>query len=174
MTAYYFVNAFFHEAGHCIVALLCGAEITGFSVFHGRMWYDGGDFDYRSMAWLYVNGTLFAVLFGLLLIFVIYKLFRGLYGFISISVISFWTIAEIIAWCVQCLFPTEGGDGYYFFRFSLLDQKIICVVSFVIFLIITVILVIIIVRFLQRILDDIDNDKDKQSRNSSDGDKKES
>ena len=174
MTAYYFVNTFFHEAGHCVVALFCGSEITGFSVIHGRMWYDGGRFDYRSMAWLYINGSLFAVFVGLFLIFVIYKLFRGLYGFTALSVIAFWTAIECISWCVQCLFPTEGVDGYYFLQFSLFDRKKVCIVSLVVFLVITVALIITVIKHLQRIFDDIDNSGYKQGYDSHDGNQKKS
>ena len=33
-----------HEAGHCIVAILCGATITEFSILSAHMNYSGGNF----------------------------------------------------------------------------------------------------------------------------------
>lgn len=48
-----------HEAGHCIVAILCGATITEFSILSAHMNYSGGDFTALSALFLSANGILF-------------------------------------------------------------------------------------------------------------------
>lgn len=48
-----------HEAGHCIVAVLCGAAITEFSILSAHMNYSGGNFTDLSALFLNANGILF-------------------------------------------------------------------------------------------------------------------
>ena len=48
-----------HEAGHCIVAILCGATITEFSILSAHMNYSGGNFTALSALFLSANGILF-------------------------------------------------------------------------------------------------------------------
>ena len=46
-----------HEAGHCIVAILCGATITEFSILSAHMNYSGGNFTALSALFLSANGN---------------------------------------------------------------------------------------------------------------------
>lgn len=55
-----------HEAGHCLVALMCGAEITAFSVWGAYMSYAGGTFNAANLALLNAAGMLFPVSISLL------------------------------------------------------------------------------------------------------------
>lgn len=57
-----FLYIILHEAGHCVVAIACGAKITGFSIFDANMSYKGGNFSDLQMLWLHVNGMLFPLI----------------------------------------------------------------------------------------------------------------
>ena len=46
----YFAYVILHEIGHCIVAILCGASITDFSIINRSMSFTGGQFDYIQLA----------------------------------------------------------------------------------------------------------------------------
>lgn len=53
---------FFHEMGHCIVAIACGADITEFSILSAHMSYVGGSFTDTSDLWLHANGMVFPLI----------------------------------------------------------------------------------------------------------------
>ncbi len=57
-----------HEAGHCIVAVSCGATVTDFSIFSAHMSYRGGNFTDLSDLFLNANGVLFPLLLSYIFI----------------------------------------------------------------------------------------------------------
>lgn len=132
MIGYYFIQTILHEIGHCIVALFCEVPITGFSVFPGRMWYGEGDMSRGDLAWLYVNGILFSVLYGVFLIILIYRLMQNKYGFMMMLSISFWIGCQLYEWCRKCIQPIEEDDTYYFLLFSDLNGQTVFIVSVII------------------------------------------
>ena len=49
---------FFHELGHCLAAIYCGAQITEFSILRARMNYSGGNFTDFTDLCLQAGGAL--------------------------------------------------------------------------------------------------------------------
>lgn len=76
-----------HEAGHSLVAILCGAKITKFSIFEAYMNYDGGVFTETSLSLFNIAGMLLPVLLS-----IAYMMFYR-----STSVNQFYRIFSFIA-----------------------------------------------------------------------------
>ena len=76
-----------HEAGHSLVAILCGAKITKFSILEAYMNYDGGVFTKTSLSLFNIAGMLLPVLLS-----IAYMMFYR-----STSVNQFYRIFSFIA-----------------------------------------------------------------------------
>ena len=76
-----------HEAGHSLVAILCGAKITKFSILEAYMNYDGGVFTETSLSLFHIAGMLLPVLLS-----IAYMMFYR-----STSVNQFYRIFSFIA-----------------------------------------------------------------------------
>ena len=53
---------FVHELGHTIVAIVCGAEITEFSILGAHMSYNGGTFSKAMFSLFHAAGMLFPII----------------------------------------------------------------------------------------------------------------
>ena len=92
-----------HEGGHSLVAVICGANITTFSILGAHMSYDGGIFNSFTLALLDVAGMLFPVLVSIIyMIFyqggltsILYRIFSFLFVLIPISSILAWVFVPI-------------------------------------------------------------------------------
>lgn len=100
-----------HEAGHCIVAVSCGATITEFSILPAYMSYSGGNFTDLSYLWFDANG----VVFPLILSYFHMLLYRAgiknrIYRIMSF-LCALMPAGSLLAWVV---FPIAYSNGYVF------------------------------------------------------------
>lgn len=119
-----------HEAGHCLVALACGAKITEFSVLGARMAYAGGSFNRMTGSLLQAAGLLLPIMTVFLLL-CFYRRDRGsvLYH-ISYFVISLSSVSAALAWILIpaiSLFaaPPAGDDVTKFMEISGLSPYVV-------------------------------------------------
>lgn len=91
---------FMHELGHTIIAMVCGAEITEFSILGAHMSYSGGAFSKAMFSLFHVAGVLFPIILTLPII-ISYK--RGkksiLYHCCHMTV-CLWGVSPLLAWLI--------------------------------------------------------------------------
>ncbi len=113
------VAAFFimllHEVGHAVVAMSCGAGITGFSFTH----VDWGDADFteKQLAWLYLNGTLLPFVVSLPFFCLPIRRYK-----IPVRAVSFGMIiggwVELYSWTVESFLLHDNYEVSWFLLFS--------------------------------------------------------
>lgn len=87
-----------HEGGHGLVAVLCGARITAFSVFGAYMQYEGGVFTPTSLSLFHCGGMLLPVLAAILYMLTYRSQAAGLgYRIFSFMFLLF-PLGSILAW----------------------------------------------------------------------------
>ena len=81
-----------HEGGHALVAVLCGARITKFSILGAYMNYEGGIFTPVTFSLFHCAGMLLPVLVSLLLILTYRsgssRMFYRIFSFFFLSKVS--------------------------------------------------------------------------------------
>lgn len=109
LPAVYVLYTFIHEAGHCIVAIACGARITEFSIVTAHMNAIGGNYSDFSTMWLNANGALlpyFAV--------IVYMLFyrkqatNSFYRLFSYLIVL-GTTCSLLAWVMIPIIYLNGN-----------------------------------------------------------------
>lgn len=129
----YFLYVLFHELGHAIVAVACGAKITGFSIIKAHMSYSGGVFNQITKSLFHVAGMLLPVL----LCFLFTLTFNGSRKnmlYMCFSIMSFVvTTSSILAWIIVSfvsMFPTPpSGDDVAKFLISSQWNPFVVIVS---------------------------------------------
>lgn len=99
-----FLYIILHEAGHCIVAIACGAEITEFSILNAHMTYNGGNFSDLQRMWFDANGVLFPLIISYVSSFFyqkestnrIYQILSYFVAFLPMFSLFGWTIMSIL------------------------------------------------------------------------------
>lgn len=83
-----------HECGHSLVAMLCGAKITKFSVLDAYMSYEGGTFSLVELALFHAAGMLIP-----LFVSIIYMLiYRTEFTSIPYRIFSLVSVFSLITW----------------------------------------------------------------------------
>ncbi len=87
-----------HELGHSVVAVACGAELTGFSIVNAKMSYEGGSFNQVTNSLLYVAGLTLPIL----IVFVLLCFYRqnkeGIPYHCLYLMLSMITVFSSLAW----------------------------------------------------------------------------
>ncbi len=108
------IYVFLHELGHSIVAIACGADITGFSIASAHMSYTGGQFTPASNAFLNVSGMLLPVLAFILALSAFKKDKNSILYQCCYYAACIWGIGPILAWIIVpiiCMVSTPpAGD----------------------------------------------------------------
>ena len=87
-----------HEGGHALIAVLCGARITEFSLLGAYMRYEGGIFTTITLSLFHIAGMLLPVLVSILFMLAyqnhIKSIFYRIFSFLSLLL----PIGSILAW----------------------------------------------------------------------------
>lgn len=104
-----------HELGHTIVAIICGAEITQFSIFNAHMSYSGVIFSKAMYSLFHAAGMLFPIILTVPII-ISYKQNKKsiIYHCFYISA-CLWGISPLLAWLIVPFVslagsPPQGDD----------------------------------------------------------------
>ncbi len=123
-----------HEVGHAVVAMFCGAEITGFSFTHVD-WGDAG-FTEKQLAWLYLNGTLLPFVVSLPFFCLPIRRYKIPVRAVSLGVIiGGWV--ELYCWMLESFLLHERSDVSWFLLFSGAGTSAVRIISVIICLIYT-------------------------------------
>lgn len=95
---------FLHEGGHSLVAILCGARITKFSILHAHMNYEGGTFNTFTSSLLHSAGFLLPLFISFLyLLFyrknidiIFYRIFSFCFCIMPLGSAFAWVIIPIL------------------------------------------------------------------------------
>lgn len=97
-----FVTIFFyivlHEAGHCLVAVCCGAKITQFNILGAHMSYTGGEFSIITYAFFHAAGMLLPVVISFLFMAFYRKNYQNIFYRIFFAMFSMIPIVGTMAW----------------------------------------------------------------------------
>ena len=93
-----------HESGHCLVAVLCGAKITEFSVLSAHMSYEGGTFNASTASLLNAAGLLLPLLIsGVYMLFysktsqnTFYRIFSFMFGLLPFFSLIAWVFVPLL------------------------------------------------------------------------------
>lgn len=93
-----------HEGGHVLIAVLCGAKITTFSVLGAHMSYTGGVFTSAALSLFYLAGMLLPVLVSIVYTLtyqrktasVFYPIFSFFFLLIPTGSILAWMIVPVL------------------------------------------------------------------------------
>lgn len=99
-----FVYIILHESGHCLIAALCGAKITEFSIIGAHMSYEGGIFSPVTSSLLNAAGVLLPVVVSVMyMIFcsqtnssAFYRIFSFMFSMIPFFAIIAWVFVPIL------------------------------------------------------------------------------
>lgn len=128
----------FHEAGHSLVAVICGAEITEFSIISAHMSYVGGSFTNYTYALLHAAGMLMPVVnsFIYMLFYrcnyenIFYRIFSALFATVPFFSVVAWMLVPVLY--IMGKAP-ENDDVTKFINVSGINPLIICIAAFVLF-----------------------------------------
>ncbi|HWQ59165.1 MAG TPA: hypothetical protein VN540_09085 [Clostridia bacterium] len=98
-----------HEAGHTLIAWLCGATITDFNVFNAFMSYEGGAFTPFPAALLNAAGMLLPVLCVLLFMLLYRGGVRGVFSRVFSFFLCALPIFSIVAWILVPILYMAGS-----------------------------------------------------------------
>lgn len=102
-----------HELGHCLVAFLCGASITDFSIINRSMSFTGGEFNDITFALLQISGIIFPTIIGFCLLYIksgnlIYHLFAASICFHTVvnkGALQAWIVVPLLS-----MYGTASAD----------------------------------------------------------------
>lgn len=127
-----------HEGGHALVAVLCGARITKFSILGAYMNYEGGIFTPVTFSLFHCAGMLLPVLVSLLLILayrsgssrMLHRIFSFFFLLPPVGSILAWVIVPVL-----CLSgnPPQGDDIVKFIGSSGLNPWAVSLSSLLLF-----------------------------------------
>lgn len=104
-----------HELGHTIVAIICGAEITQFSIFNAHMSYKGGAFGKAMYSLFHAAGMLLPILLTVPLIISYKRNKKSIIYHCCYITACLWGIAPLLAWLIVPVVslvgsPPQGDD----------------------------------------------------------------
>ena len=89
-----------HEGGHTLIAVLCGAQITKFSILGAYMTYEGGTFTAMTLSLFHISGMLLPVLVSIVYMLTyqnkINRIFYRIFSLISLLI----PVCSILAWVI--------------------------------------------------------------------------
>ena len=89
-----------HEGGHTLIAVLCGARITKFSILGAYMTYDGGTFTSITLSLFHIAGMLLPVLVSIVYMLTYRNKIKGMLYRIFSFISSLIPIGSILAWVI--------------------------------------------------------------------------
>jgi hypothetical protein len=89
-----------HEGGHTLVAVLCGAKITKFSITGAYMSYDGGLFNTFTLSLLNAAGMLLPIALACLYILFYRKDAQGLFYRVFSMILCAVSFFSVFAWVI--------------------------------------------------------------------------
>jgi len=104
----------FHELGHCLIAVLCGATVTNIDIFNGSMSYVGGSFNNIRLALLHISGVILPVIMCLIFLYAkekvgfVYNMFVVMLYFntiISVGALQAWVVVPLLG-----MYGTASAD----------------------------------------------------------------
>jgi len=127
-----------HEGGHCIVAFLCGAKITRFSVLGAYMSYDGGVFNTVTYSLLHAAGMLFPVLISFVFMLFYREYSQSIFYRIFSAIFSLLPFFSTVAWVfVPILYifgeAPSNDDVTKFINASELSPWVVCGAAILLF-----------------------------------------
>lgn len=120
-----------HEAGHCLVAILCGAEITEFSILGAHMNYVGGKFSTITYALFHAAGMLLPVVISIVYMAFYRKSYENVFYRIFSALFTMLPFLSVIAWIlvpIACLLgeTPENDDAAKFINVLGINPWIVC------------------------------------------------
>ncbi len=100
-----------HEAGHCIVAISCGATITEFSILSAHVRYSGGRFTNLSDLFLNANGVFFPLILSYIYMLLYRKTAKNRFYRIMSFFCALMPAISLLPWVV---FPIAYRNGFRF------------------------------------------------------------
>ena len=97
-----------HEGGHALVAVLCGARITEFSVLGAYMGYEGGVFTPAALSLFHIAGMLLPVLAAVIYMLAYESKAEGVFYRIFSFVSLLMPLGSLLAWVVMPVFSLAG------------------------------------------------------------------
>lgn len=127
-----------HEGGHALVAVLCGARITKFSILGAYMNYEGGIFTPVTFSLFHCAGMLLPVLVSLLLILayrsgssrMLHRIFSFFFLLPPVGSILAWVIVPVLRLSGN---PPQGDDIVKFIGSSGLNPWAVSLSSLLLF-----------------------------------------
>lgn len=121
----------FHEAGHCLIAALCGANITEFSISGAHMSYIGGEFNAVTASVFNAAGMLLPVAISFIFMIFYRKNFDNVFYRIFSFTFSLIPLFSLIAWIFVPILSLSGkapkdDDVTKFIISSGLNPWIVC------------------------------------------------
>lgn len=89
-----------HEGGHALIAVLCGARITEFSVTGAYMRYEGGIFTAAALSLFHIAGMLLPALAAILYMLAYRSRGKGLFYRIFSLIFLLMPVCSILAWVI--------------------------------------------------------------------------
>lgn len=93
-----------HEGGHALIAILCGARITEFSILGAYMLYEGGIFPSITLSLFHAAGMLLPVLAAIIYMLTYQDKIACIFYRIFSFIFSLITVAPILAWVIVPIF----------------------------------------------------------------------
>lgn len=93
-----------HEGGHALIAILCGAQITEFSILGAYMRYEGGTFTSVTLPLFHIAGMLLPVLISVIYMLayrdkvkhILYNIFSFMFLLVPAGTILAWIIVPVL------------------------------------------------------------------------------
>lgn len=110
-----FMYIIFHELGHTLVAAICGAEITDFSILTAHMSYVGGNFNQVTYSLFNAAGMLLPVIVCLLVTLIYNRKVQNMFYRCFVTAFVVMTACSVTAWIIVPLLyiysiPPAGDD----------------------------------------------------------------
>ncbi|MFT3984350.1 MAG: hypothetical protein QM697_10615 [Lachnospiraceae bacterium] len=104
-----------HELGHTIVAIVCGAKITQFSILGAHMSYSGGTFSKTMFSLFHAAGMLFPIILTVPIIISYKRDQKSVLYHCCHMTVCLWGVSPLLAWLIvpvvsMVSFPPQGDD----------------------------------------------------------------
>lgn len=125
-----FAYIFLHESGHALVAILCGAQISKFSIIQAHTWWSGGSFTDVTSSLCHAAGVLLPICVSLMGILfyrrkfenTIYRLIFPFFIMISTATLIVWVLFPVLSLYITL---PEQEDVTKFLRSSGLEPMVV-------------------------------------------------